>query len=92
MRSTFRCEVSAALKAQVERLKTLMREKIKPVPLVAVKQITIRDHPIVVADVERGPQRPYATHENKVFIRKGATNRLADPHSELSGLLARDSY
>ena len=91
-RTAFGCDLEAALAAQVERLKTLMREKIKPVPLVTVRQITIRDHPIVVADVEHGPQRLYATHDNKVLVRKGATNRLADPHSELPALLATDSY
>ncbi|SPE21906.1 hypothetical protein SBA7_100014 [Candidatus Sulfotelmatobacter sp. SbA7] len=92
VRTLFRCATDEALKAQGERLKTLMRERIKPVPLVTVRQITVRDHPVVVADVERGPQRPYATHDNKVFIRKGATNRLADPHSELSGLLETIPY
>jgi hypothetical protein len=91
-RAAFRSELNAALITQGERLKTLMRERIKPVPPVTVRPITVRDQPIVVADVERGPQRPYSTHDNKVFIRKGATNRLADPHSEWPALLRTDIF
>jgi predicted HTH transcriptional regulator len=86
----FHGDTEAASKHQQDRLKVLVREKIKPVPQVAVKQITVSGHPVIAVVVERGSQRPYATHENKVFVRKGATNRLADPHSELPGLLATD--
>jgi hypothetical protein len=89
VRVAFRSELNAALKEQVDRLKTLMRERIKPVPVVTVKLLAAHDHPIVLADVERGTQRPYATHDNKMFVRKGATNRLADPN-ELAALLAPD--
>ncbi len=91
-RATFRQDLGKSLELQEDRLKILVREKIKPVPLVTVKQARIHDHPIILADVERGPQRPYSTHDNKVFVRKGATNRLADPHSELPSLLAPDVF
>jgi Putative DNA-binding domain len=91
-RTIFGCDLESALEVQHDRLKTLVREKIKPVPFVTVKRLVIHDHPAIAVEVERGSQRPYATHDNKVFIRKGATNRLADPHSEFPGLLAGDSY
>lgn len=89
VRASFQGEAEAALEAQADRLKTLAREKIKPVPQIVVNRLTIHDHRLIVAHVERGPQCPYSTHENKVFVRKGATNRIADPHSELTALIQR---
>jgi hypothetical protein len=89
VRASFHCEAEAALEVQADRLKTLAREKIKPVPHIVVNRLTIHDHPLIVARVERGSQCPYSTHENKVFVRKGATNRIADPHTELTALIQR---
>lgn len=88
LRKLFRADLDSAAKAQEDRLRLLIRERIKPVPDVSVKQAIIHGEPVVVVDVKPGGRRPYATHENKAFVRKGATNKLADPHAEWAGLLA----
>jgi len=44
VRASFQGEAEAALEAQADRLKTLAREKIKPVPQIVVNRLTIHDH------------------------------------------------
>ncbi len=82
----FKVESDMAAIQQAERIKSLKREKIKPVPPVRVELITVFGERLVLVEVERGSRRPYSTFENKVFVRKGGSNRLADPHSELPAL------
>jgi predicted HTH transcriptional regulator len=41
----------------------------------------------VLAEVQRGNNPPYATHQNQIYIRKGATSRTADP-AELRALIS----
>lgn len=67
----------------------LMRERIKPLPEIKMQRLEIRGEPVLVASVARGKKRPYSTDGNEVFIRKGASNRRPDPHSELLGLYAQ---
>jgi ATP-dependent DNA helicase RecG len=86
-RKVFRGSIDEALAAQMSRLKELVRENIKPVPLVDVRQIMLGADPVLVAEVQRGNNPPYATHQNQVYIRKGATSRTADP-SELRALIS----
>lgn len=85
----FHKEGPAALVAQADRIKDLLRERMKPVLLAKPVVTEALGCRFVVLDIERGTDRPYATHDNKVFVRKGATNRLADPHADLPGLLSR---
>jgi ATP-dependent DNA helicase RecG len=86
-RRVFRGSIEEALAAQMSRLKDLVRENVKPVPLVDVRQMTLGADPIVVAQVQRGNNPPYATHQNQIYVRKGATSRTADP-SELRALIS----
>jgi predicted HTH transcriptional regulator len=79
--------IDEALAGQISRLKELVRENVKPVPLVDVRQITLGADPILVAEVQRGNNPPYATHQNQIYVRKGATSRTADP-SELRALIS----
>lgn len=50
----FRGNVGEALSEQTSRLKDLVRERVKPVVLVDVRQIMLGADPILVADVQRG--------------------------------------
>jgi predicted HTH transcriptional regulator len=45
--------------------------------------------PVLIVNVPRGSDRPYSTHDNVVWVRKGATNRRPDPRTELPGLYPR---
>jgi Schlafen, AlbA_2 len=80
-----------ALPDQIARIKSIVRERVKPVPSVKVEEAEAFGYPIVVVTVEQGPDRPYSTHDNKVLIRKGATNRLADPHTEIPNIAPQAS-
>lgn len=68
----------------------LIREKIKPVPQFSCEQIEITGEPVIVFIIEPGKLRPYSTHENHVFVRKGATNSRPDPRTELRHLYRPD--
>jgi hypothetical protein len=87
VRKVFRGSIDEALAAQMSRLKELIRENVKPVPLVDVRQIALGADRILVAEVQRGNNPPYATHQNQIYVRKGATSRTADP-SELRALIS----
>jgi len=91
-------EACRVLKANVEegladciaRLKSLVREKVKPVPDITVRRITVGQAPIVVVEVQRGNNPPYSTHENRILVRRGASNRVPNA-SELRELVCGGS-
>jgi hypothetical protein len=62
----FKDEPNAAAIQQAERIKSLKREKIKPVPPVRVEPITVFGERLILVEVGRGSRRPYSTFENKV--------------------------
>jgi hypothetical protein len=69
------------------RVAKLIADKIKPVPEDhKIDLVLSAGEPVLVVNVKRGANRPYATHENEIYIRKGSTNRRPDPHSELRDL------
>lgn len=82
----FQSSAAEAVAQQICRLKSLIREKVKPVPAVDVRQITLGIDPVVIASVGRGENPPYATHQNQIYVRKGATSRIPDPN-ELRSLI-----
>ncbi len=76
-------DAATGLKLLADRVQTLVREKVKPVPDVIVHQVRVFGEPIIVVAVPASPAGPFSTHDNDVFIRKGATNRKPDPRTEL---------
>jgi Putative DNA-binding domain len=87
----FQSSAPEALAEQISRLKSLVREKVKPVPVVDVRPITLGVDPAVVAEVQRGGNPPYATHQNQIYVRRGATSRIADP-TELRSLITSTDF
>src|SRR5262249_44857410 len=87
----FKMNISDALIAQMSRVKSLVREKIKPVPPVVVREARLDGEPVIVAEVQRGGNPPYATHQNQIFVRKGATSRIADP-VDLRSLISNSAF
>jgi hypothetical protein len=67
----FQCNFADALAQQVSRLKSLTREKVKPVPAVDIRHIALGADLVVVAEVQRGVNPPYATHHNQIYVRRG---------------------
>lgn len=59
-----------------------VREKVKPVPDFLIHKIAIAGEPVFVLEVKSNSEGPYSTHDNDVYIRKGATNRKPDPITE----------
>jgi hypothetical protein len=72
--------------AQRARLKSLITESTKPVPAVVYKTTEVNGSPIVIAEVKKSSS-VCSTHDNRVYVRRGATSRLADPATELPSLL-----
>lgn len=83
LRRASRADPNTGLAALCERLQHLVREKVKPVPEFEVFQVRVQGEPVLVVSVPASAQGPFATHDNDVFIRKGATNRKPDPRTEL---------
>lgn len=75
----------------ISHLNKLVREKTKPVPKLTTKPLEVFGERVVVVVVEKGDEPPYSTHDNHVWIRKGASNRRPDPHTELRALYDRKS-
>lgn len=75
------------IEAQISRLKSLVTESTKPVPSVTYRAATVNGARLVVAEVKRSPS-VCSTHDNRVYVRRGATSRLADPQNELPHLLS----
>lgn len=73
-------------KILADRVRTLAREKVKPVPVVDVEAVSVHDERIIVATVQAGTAGPYSTEANEVLIRSGATCRRPDPQTELPAL------
>jgi hypothetical protein len=74
------------------RLSELAREKVKPTPQISVERIDVSGEPVLLAWVSRGKDTPYSTHENDVYVRKGATNRKPDPRTELRALFPAEDH
>lgn len=74
------------LKEQLAMLKSLVTENTKPVPNVNYNIVQVSGHPVVVAEVQKSPSI-CSTQDNRVFVRRGATSRLADPQTELPSLI-----
>lgn len=65
-----------------------IRNAVKPTPKFDVEIVQVQNSSVVVVSVERDDRRPYATAQNEVWVRRGATNRRPDPHSELGPMLS----
>jgi len=75
-----------AEKAMMDHVDRLIRNQVKPTPAFSKHFVSIAESPVLIVNVERGRERPYATHENEIWIRKGATNRRPDARTELPSL------
>ncbi|MBS1803695.1 MAG: ATP-binding protein [Acidobacteria bacterium] len=71
--------------AQMARLKVLIRESTQPVPSIACKIASVSGQPIIVVEINKS-ETICSTHDNRAYVRRGATNRLADPRTELPSL------
>jgi hypothetical protein len=91
LRSVFRSEPSAGLETQKGRVRGLVRERTKPVLAVSPEIVEVHGYRLIMVEVDQGSDPPYSTHENKVFVRKGATNKLADPQADLRPLLSNQN-
>jgi hypothetical protein len=82
-RKCFRSE--DPITAQMARLKVLIRECTQPVPSIACQIATVGGQPIIMVEIEKS-ETVCSTHDNRAYIRRGATNRLAYPRTELPSL------
>ncbi len=69
--------------ALVELLSGVIRNIVKPIPKVDTAWVTVGGEPVLVATIAPGTGRPYSTHDNYIFVRKGASCRPPEPQTEL---------
>lgn len=78
-------EPNKAFEMQIARIQSLRREKIKPVPGLRTEEIRLFGERILLVEIEGGTNPPYSTTiGNAAYVRKGASNRVADLHSEIA--------
>lgn len=78
------------VKDQLQMLRRLITESTKPVPSVLYSIAEVNGYPVIVVEVSRA-NVVCAVHDNRVFVRRGATSRVADPHTELPSMVATHS-
>jgi len=88
-RKCFRSE--DPIDAQMARIKTLIREGTQPVPSISCRIATVGGQPIIVLEIEKSGIL-CSTHDNRAYVRRGATNRLADPRTELPSLSKASNF
>jgi hypothetical protein len=76
---------SAPIQAQLGCIRKLIADNVKPVPNIVYRVVEIRGNPIIVAEVSK-LSRICSTQQNLIYIRKGATNRLPDPLTEIPSM------
>jgi hypothetical protein len=74
LRKAFRGSDKDALKAQMDRLRLLISNRVAPSPRVLIQEIRIFDAPVVAITVEPGSQTHYDRQSNEVRVRRGASN------------------
>jgi len=89
LRKAFNGNETDPLKRAQDRITTLVRENLEPVPEVNIIETEYAGEPIVVVEVAEGADPPYATHSHDIYIRRGATNRKPAPSEELLNLFIK---
>jgi hypothetical protein len=79
------------IEAQLARVKKLIMESIKPVPDVSYRVAMVHGNPLILVEVGK-LSRICSTQDNRIYIRKGATNRLADPLTEIPSMLVPQDW
>lgn len=68
-----------ALKAQTDRARWLVSNKVVPIPRFTVTELAVFGEPVVAMIVHAGAEPPYHTREHQMFVRRGANNYQATP-------------
>ncbi|MGO9088198.1 MAG: helix-turn-helix domain-containing protein [Candidatus Sulfotelmatobacter sp.] len=63
-----------ALKAQADRLRSLIANRIAPTPRFLIEEIRVFEAPMVAITVEPGNQTYYECGSNEVWVRRGSSN------------------
>jgi schlafen family protein len=63
-----------------------VRNTIIPVPDFSIDTVEAHGHPLLAVNVKSGPSTPYASEQNDIYVRRGATNRRPEPRTELAPL------
>lgn len=79
LREAFKGSEEVALKAQANRLRLLISNRVVPTTRVLVEEIRIFDAPLVTITVEPGGQTHCDGQNNQVWVRRGASNVRPTP-------------
>lgn len=81
--AAYRSSPEKAKEALSVHMKRLIVDGIKPVPNFSIDLMEVRQSPILAIAVERGRERPYSNRNHETWIRKGASDMVPDPRTEL---------
>jgi predicted HTH transcriptional regulator len=84
-------DLQALLVAQCDRTRWVITNKIHPIPQFRIEIAMPYGEPVVQVQIEAGSGVLYATHDNQIFIRRGATNRRPG-ENELRQLLQNQTW
>lgn len=69
-----------AEQAAAQRIEKIALEKLVRPPPFKVHRLDIDGAPLLCVEVEPGPDRPYATKHNDIYVRRRASNRRPEAH------------
>lgn len=92
MHTALRCGDEDAERRLRDWARKLIHDRCKPVPQFSVYLVQIHGELVGVIDVKAGArhERPFQTHQNAVFVRKGSTNVMPDMKTEWSTYFGND--
>jgi hypothetical protein len=77
------------LDAAMRRVRELLAEGIRPGAPVEVDRIDFEGQPLLLVRVHKSETTLFCTQARDTFVRKGASNMKADPHTELPAMMQR---
>lgn len=81
--SSLKRNVDNPAKVIKDNIEAWIIEKIKPMPNFEIYTISYQEAPVIIVEISSKQGAVYSTHTNEIYIRKGSTDRIADPHLDL---------
>jgi hypothetical protein len=78
----------AARSSVIKRLLKLKQDEVVPPAPLTIEFDEIDGAPIIIVQIQDGSEKPYATKKQEIFVRRGATNKRADPQTDLRPMLS----
>ncbi len=74
-----------------DKFDSILRDNVRKPLNYSMEVRKVSDKSLLIIHVQEGKFKPYATRDNEIFIRVGATDRRPDPDTELKNLFPKNN-